>query len=281
LRDFLDRLRQPLAAGRRRAGALFTFISNRGGVGKSTLSVNTACELARRHPGEVLLVDASLQLGICSMMLGIQASASIVDAVRERDRLDESLLKRLCVAHSCGLHLLAAPPDAVSAAEVDDASMSRLLALARRAYSFVVVDTFPMLDSTVMAILDNADLACLVLQGAAPSVYGAARLIPILEGIGFPGDRIRLILNRNHAPYPGELGEKDIAGRLPRPVDYVTPYQKRLLMAMNNGEPHILRATRMFGFGKVVSRLVDELEVTQSNSPLTVEPQLLRKAAAV
>ncbi|NWF65780.1 MAG: hypothetical protein HXY38_16025, partial [Chloroflexi bacterium] len=158
-------------------------------------------------------------------------------------------------------------------------SMSRLLGLARRAFSFVVVDTFPMLDSTVMAILDNSDLAYLVFQGAAPSVYGVARLIPILEGIGFQSDRLRLILNHNHASYPGELGEKEITGRLPRPVDYVTPYQKRLLMAMNNGEPHILRATRMFGFGKVVSRIADELEATQSDSRVIAEPQLLRKAA--
>ncbi|HUG94097.1 MAG TPA: AAA family ATPase, partial [Planctomycetaceae bacterium] len=50
-------------------GRIVSFISNKGGVGKSTLAVNAACGVARRHPGRVLLVDASLQLGVCASLL--------------------------------------------------------------------------------------------------------------------------------------------------------------------------------------------------------------------
>jgi hypothetical protein len=50
-------------------------------------------------------------------------------------------------------------------------------------------------------------------------------------------------------------------------------------MAMNNGEPHILRATKLFGFGKVVSSIVDEVEAIRPDSREVADPQLLRKAA--
>jgi pilus assembly protein CpaE len=49
--------------------------SNKGGIGKSTLAVNVACGLALRHPDEVLLIDTSLQIGTCAMMLDLQADA--------------------------------------------------------------------------------------------------------------------------------------------------------------------------------------------------------------
>ena len=72
-----------------------SFLSNKGGVGKSTLAVNVATALALKHPDDVLLIDTSLQIGSCAMLLDIKPTTSIVDAVRERDRLDETLLRHL------------------------------------------------------------------------------------------------------------------------------------------------------------------------------------------
>jgi pilus assembly protein CpaE len=113
MRQLLDRLFQPRSTPRKTPGTVLSFISNKGGVGKSTLSVNTACDLATRHPGQVLLIDGSLQLGICGLMLDIVPQATLTEAVREKERLDESLLRRLTQTHPSGLHLLAAPKDAV------------------------------------------------------------------------------------------------------------------------------------------------------------------------
>ena len=50
LGQLVDRLRRHGARGPARWGKLVSFISNKGGVGKSTLSVNTAMGLALRGP---------------------------------------------------------------------------------------------------------------------------------------------------------------------------------------------------------------------------------------
>src|SRR5207237_6082693 len=126
------------------------FLGNRGGVGKSALSVNVACGLARRYPDEVLLVDTSLQVGTCAMLLDLKPTTSIVDAIRERDRLDKTLLRHLTLRHGSGLRLLAAPTDALEGSEVDDEAISRIINMARRSFEYVVIDTFPMLDSVLM-----------------------------------------------------------------------------------------------------------------------------------
>ena len=128
LRAVLDRLfsRQAGAAAPAAQGRVAAFVSNKGGVGKSTLSVNVACGLALRHPDEVLLIDTSLQVGTCAMLLDLKPTTSIVDAIRERDRLDETLLRHLTLRHGSGLRLLAAPVDALEGAEVDDEAISRI-----------------------------------------------------------------------------------------------------------------------------------------------------------
>ena len=172
------------APGEARAaqGRVASFLSNKGGVGKSTLAVNVACGLALRHPDDVLLIDASLQVGTCAMLLDLKPTTSIVDAVRERDRLDKTLLRHLTLRHGTGLRLLAAPMDALEGAEVDDEAIARIINMARRSFTYVIVDTFPMLDNVLMTILDITDVACVVVQATAPAVAGAARLLPVLEG---------------------------------------------------------------------------------------------------
>src|SRR5262249_56386545 len=123
--------------------------------------------------------------------------------------------------------LLAAPADALEGSEIDDEAIARILHLARRAFRFVIVDTFPILDNVLMTTLDLTDTAYVVVQGTAPAVAGIARLLPVLEGLGFPAARQRLILSYNYKPFVGNLRASDIAARLNRAVDQVIPYDRR------------------------------------------------------
>jgi pilus assembly protein CpaE len=265
LRSVFDRLFQPRSERSRSSGRILSFISNKGGVGKSTLAVSTACALAVRHPGRVLLVDASLQLGVCALMLDLIPPTTITDAVQERDRLDETLLRRLAVAHPCGLHLLAAPADALEAAEIDDASIARVLNVAKREFDYVVVDTFPLLDGIVLSILDATDVSYVVMQGLAPNVVGVARFLPVLEGVGFSKERLHVILNQNYQRFAGNLDSRDIESRIGRTIDYIFPYQKQLLTATNTGQPYILKASRWFRFARTVAELVNDIESSQES----------------
>lgn len=269
LRAVLDRLfaRGQQTAAAAAHGRVAAFVSNKGGVGKSTLSVNVACGLALRHPDDVLLVDMSLQIGSCAMLLDLKPTTSLVDAIRERERLDKTLLRHLTLRHSSGLRVLAAPPDALEGAEVDDEAISRILSLARRSFRFVVVDTFPMLDSVLMAILDMTDVAFVVTQGTAPAVAGLARLLPVLEGLGLPLARQRVVLNYNYKPFLGNLQPIDIANRLQRTVDVVVPYERGVLTSTNTGTPHVLTARRWNRFAGSIESLVDAIDTWTPDAP--------------
>jgi pilus assembly protein CpaE len=274
LQQLLDRVLDRQVE-RRAGGKIVSFVSNKGGVGKSTISTNVACALAVRHPGRVLLVDVSLHLGSCAPMLDLAPATTLASAARERSRLDETLLRKLAVRHECGLDVLAAPIDAVEASEIDDGNLSRILTLGRRAYDYVVVDTFPMLDGLILAILDVSDRAFVVVQNVVPNVIGAARLLPVLEHVGLPRDRTRVVLNNNFEKVAGGLTKADVEERLERKVDHVVAYQKKLVLALNTGRPYVLSATKLWGFGRSIKRIVDEIQGVEAVA--AAAPRIVRE----
>jgi pilus assembly protein CpaE len=227
-------------------------------VGKSTIAVNVACGLAKRYPEKVLLIDASLQMGVCASMLDLTPVATMTDAFHERDRLDETLLRQLATPHPRGLHLLAAPADAIEAAYIDDEIMARIVTLARRTYDYVVVDSFPMLDRVMMAVLDLSDQAYIVLESIVPTLLGGAKLLKLLDELGVSSERVRVVLNR-YMNFAGNLKPSDVVRLLGRPVDHVIPYRKGVVISANLGRPYVLQASRFFGFGRAVTRIIDEV----------------------
>ena len=271
LAELLRRIERSSSRGTGRVGRVVSFVSNKGGVGKSTMCVNAACGLAMRHPQRVLLVDGSLQMGCCASLLDLTPTTSLMDLVREADRLDETLIRQLATPHSSGLHLLAAPPDAVEAAEIDDEVLSRVLTLARRTYDFVLVDTFPMLDRAVVAVLDLSDRAYIVLENVVPTLLGGVKFLEVLKGLGVSPDRQRVVLNR-YTTLPGSVKPAEVANRLGRSVDHVIPFDKGIVIAANTGQPYVLRPRRLFGCGRQLRGLVDDIDAMSETGSVPPVP---------
>lgn len=247
-------------------GKTIAFISNKGGVGKSTLAVNTATRLAQKHPGDVLLIDASLQMGICAPMLNLEPQTSLLDAIRERQRLDSTLIRQLATPHTSGLELLAAPPDAVSATEIDEQLMTRVLNLARRTYRYVIIDTFPLFDRIIMTVLDTADLAYLVLDNVVPTVLSIKHLLDLLDELGHPTERRRIAINRMTS-VTGHPSRHDIEQTLGQKVDHAFPYDKKALTSANLGEPFALNPNWWSPLEKPLNSLVEEIEEHRRQAP--------------
>lgn len=279
LEQLVTRMRRGSEREQARLGKVISFISNKGGVGKSSVSTNVACELARRHPGRVLLLDVSLQLGVCSSMLDLDPTTSITDAAQQLDRLDTTFLQQITIPHESGLRVLPAPPTVMAAAEVDDRVVSRVIALARRSYDYVVVDTFPVVDGVIMAILDLSNVVCIVTQVIVPVLNGTASLLETVRQLGVDEDRLWVILNRGQPSFAGELKAADVESHLQVNVRHEVPYEKKLPMSVNMGRPQVLHGSRWSGFRKAIQRIVDDIE--QSTATGTVRTHVHQKPPGV
>ena len=259
LRGLLERRLVSRREQKATPGTLVSFISNKGGVGKSTCAVNSAVELARRHPEKVLLVDGSLQMGVCAAHLNIEPHATLTDAWNQRDRLDRQLFRQLTTIHESGLHLMAAPANAIEAVEIDDAFISRILLLARRTYDFVIVDTFPLFDRSVMAILDLSDSAYIVAENVVPTLKTVRGFFQLLEEVGFPEEKWRVVINR-FSSQAGSPSLTDVERYIGQSVDHVVPWDKKVVLSANIGKPLLATKLRWGKSSKAFSGLVDAIE---------------------
>ncbi len=251
-------------------GRVVSFVSNKGGVGKSTLATNTGVAIARRGKQSVLLIDGSIQMGVGAALLDLNPAATLTDLARESERLDATMIRQTAAVHSSGLHLLAAPADAVEAMEIDDVLMARIITMARQSYDIVIVDTFPMFDRVVIAALDLSDRVYVVLENVVPTLLGGVRLLSVLERIGYPAKRQSIILNRQQR-VAGSLSIDDVAERMQRDIDHVLPFDKRVMAAANCGVPIATAKLRFSGFSRALERLADDVCGVVGDSPSRLE----------
>ena len=74
------------------AAATISVISNKGGVGKTHISINLACSLAKKG-ARVLLIDADLGNADVSNKLGLFPKSHLIDFLEKSKKLDELLFR--------------------------------------------------------------------------------------------------------------------------------------------------------------------------------------------
>jgi pilus assembly protein CpaE len=223
---------------------VITVFSPKGGTGKTVLSTNIASWLGRRTEKRVLLIDLDLQFGDASMMLGLTPEKTIYDLVVAPGELDGEKLAGFASRHSSGIEILAAPLRPEEAEVVTEAKVRQILEVARKAYDVVVLDTSPFFYGPLLATLDSTDRLLLLCGLDAPTMKNVRLGLRTLELLGFPSDRIDVVLNRVS---PGDdVTRLDVEAVLDTPVRYVLPQDPAVLVAVNRGEPASLLDERSF-----------------------------------
>ena len=223
-------------------GRLCSFYGAKGGVGTTTMAINSAIALATRVRRRVALFDANLQFGDERVFLdlGLDAS-SIVNAITEPD-LDGELLKRLMVPHRSGIDLLLAPPNpeqadiVVERQRTHPGSLTNVLSLLRKAYDYTIVDTGRTIDDFTLQLFDESDVIFVVMTADLSCLKNVRLVLETMDSLGFARDKVQLVLNRSNA-YTG-INVDNAESALGRKIDYQVINEYRgAISALNSGEP--------------------------------------------
>ena len=105
----LDEAVRRLVVGdqRERAGQVVAFVGAKGGVGTTTLAVNTAAALAKTAGSPPLLIDLHVARGDAALLMGAEPRFSVLDAFENLHKVDETFLSGLVEKSQCGAHVLA------------------------------------------------------------------------------------------------------------------------------------------------------------------------------
>lgn len=266
--EAMDRVDIQAGVTQQRDGKVLAFISCKGGSGATFLATNFAYALATLAGCKVLLIDLHGQFGDATLYVSDQKpSMTLSDICAQIARMDGAFLASCLVHVTPNFGVLAAADDPAHKIDMQPDHMDRILAVARQHYDYIVLDVGRQIDALSLRALDGADAIYPVLQLALPDIRDARRLLDIFRSLGYPGERLRLIVNRYAKG--GRLRLADLEQALGAEVVHTVPNDYLAATdSVNQGVP-LLQLSRSSALARSLAELVEQVtqrRVTESRS---------------
>ena len=234
-----------------KSGRVISFLSPKGGVGKTVLATNTAIGIAQRDGGRVILLDLNRQFGDAGLFLGMPPNVDASDFASLLDRLDGDLLSGLLQPHKSGVDVLLAPARMDFSQRMTEVQLETLLRVARSVADFVVVDTAPSFDENVRTLLSESDGVFLVTTLDVPSVKNTQMMLQTLSAVPYPEERVKVVLNRADSKVSLTPGE--VEHHLKQKIHLRVPSDGAIPRSVNEGLP-ILQEVGTNGSAKLAGK---------------------------
>jgi len=182
-------------------GAMVAITSGKGGVGKTSLTVNLAASLAR-FGHRVGILDADLGLGNVDVMLGLTPGSHLGAVVAGEQTLDDITVEgpdgvRVIPAGS-GIRAL------TSLTPVQWARLADAVVAVTADLDFLLVDTAPGIDDTVLDLARLADRVIVVTSYEPTAMVDAYAMVKLLLA-GGPETEIGVVVNAARNAKEGQV----------------------------------------------------------------------------
>jgi pilus assembly protein CpaE len=256
----LRRLNQG-AAGQGPHCTVLTFLRRTGGMGATSLAIQSAFELCRGSKGQakprICLVDLDFQNGAACLHLAVEPRLDIAEIARAPQRLDAQLLASMTVEHKNGFSVLAAPNSMTDWSVVTPEIVGRLMTLTCEQYDYVLVDMPALWMPWSLDMLAASDKVFVVFQLSIVAIRQVRNLLDHLKAGGDGDIPMSFVLNRyRRSLWRRGLKLGEVERALGHPIDFRIPSDYWLFSgAANRGMP-ISQMQRGSGAEKQIGRMI-------------------------
>ncbi len=221
-------------------GRVITFIRSCGGVGATTLAVQSAIELVGRgkNRSTVALLDLDLQFGNAGLSLDIQDKGGLPLVLEAPTRLDPAFLRASMNNHETGISVLSAPDNIVPLNALGPETVSRLLSIARNEFDFVVCDMPHVWTNWTASTLRESDRVVLVTGLTVTALQRTRRQLDVMADQGLEDIPLSIVANRYDDGWGQKGRKKQAESALGRSIDHVVHDDpKTAIEAQDRGVP--------------------------------------------
>ena len=215
---------------------IISVYSNKGGIGKTTIAVNLAAELARVTKDKVALIDLNLQLGDISTFLNLNPPFDVNYVMRKLvDKSEDILIKGFEKYKDTSLYILADPSYIEQSESITPAMVTTLFAALKKVFSYIVIDMSSSIDPISLKILDSSDWILFTTIVNIPAIRNAQRCLNLFRSRKYSKDKVKIIINRYMDN--DEINLEDIENTLGETIYWKIPNNYFTIMeAINKGE---------------------------------------------
>ena len=223
-------------------GHVVSVFAPKGGVGKTTVSVNVAVALRQQTRAETLLFDADVGVGNVTSVLDVPYKMGLSDlAGTPPAEWTDAAFEHLVAVHpDTGVRVLTWGTDPADSEHVGVELLIAALKWARTHHSYVIVDNHPGYDDRTMAMLAVANEIFLVVTPEVGAVRNSAQFLELARELGL-GNVVKVIVNRaNHGI---RMADMESSLGLPVAATIVSNGPKSVI-ASNEGRPIVTKFPR-------------------------------------
>lgn len=262
-RDIIEACERALTVKRRpnRAAPLecVAFLPAAGGVGNTTLAIQTAFLLAQRDRNHqaTCLVDLDFQAGALADYLDLAPGFKIASVADAPERLDDQLLQVMLSRHESGLAVLAPPRSPTAYLRIDPRVVTKALGVAAEMFDNMIIDLPTAWQPWTDDVLAGSDRIFVVTEFTVPALRKAKELVNGLRNGMDKPPPIKVLVNKcRRQLFGGGLSKRDAADLLEDHLGGFVPEDYALVReAINRGRP-LTAAKRSNRVSRELSRIV-------------------------
>jgi septum site-determining protein MinD len=204
---------------------LITITSGKGGVGKTTTSINLATALNSLGK-DVIIVDANLT----TPNVGLHLGAPIVPISLNHVLLGKAKIEDAIYEHESGTKII---PSSLSINELRRINHKRLKEVGKRLRKMadvVIFDSAAGLGEEAIAAMDSADELIIVTNPEIPAVTDALKTSKLIEQLGKPVKGV--VINRFDPKSKTQMPLKNVSEMLELPILGVIPEDLRVQQSL-------------------------------------------------
>jgi len=194
-----------------RSAAIAVFVPSAGGVGNSTIAVESAVQLKSAKETQsraVCLIDLDFQTSHVSDMLDIEPRLQIAEIARNPERVDAQLCDSFVTQHASGLDVMAVPRNKNVPEDLDIAVLDALFGIISQRYDLILIDLPVQWVSWTRQIVGVAELAVVTGLPTIPGLRQALDVLGAVRAVEQIPPQIVVALNRCHRRLLGFSGEQ-------------------------------------------------------------------------
>ena len=192
-------------------GKIVIVFNPKGGVGKTTISINVGAALQIRKGQTVLLVDCDTITGHIAASLGLQRPQTLANAWRDDAGTGASeTIAQIATRHSSGVSVLVMAESPLHTEVLDPRRVAEAIIGSREFYDWIILDMHPDYGPLNQALFAQADKILVPVTPDVPCIRAAVQFREVASELGLR-DRLMLVINRANSGVAASDVERVIA----------------------------------------------------------------------